>query len=267
MLAICTAILVAAFLYFAKSIFAPFAFALFLMAIVWPTQSALQNKLPEFVAVFLTLIATVLVIVAFGAMVAWAFSVVAEWMISHAPRFQELYLEWTHWLEEHDILVVGSLSQHLDAAWMVRMLQTVAGHVNRTVGFALLVFVFMMLALLETGDLQQKLTRLGERREFHELSQAGAEIAAKFRKYMVVRTLMSALVGVAVWAFALLTGLELPVAWGIIAFALNYIPFIGSFAAIILPGFFAMAQFEFMAIGGDRLPRSDPHTVCHWKLS
>jgi predicted PurR-regulated permease PerM len=127
---------------------------------------------------------------------------------------------------------------------MVRMLQTVAGHVNRTVGFALLVFIFMMLALLETGDLQQKLTHLGERREFREVSHAGAEISAKFRKYMVVRTLLSALTGLAVWAFALLAGLELPVAWGIIAFALNYIPFIGSFAATILPGLFAMAQFD-----------------------
>jgi len=157
MLAICTAVLVAAALYFAKSIFAPFAFALFIMAILWPIQSALQNKLPEFVAVFLTLIATVLVVIAFGTMVAWAFSVVAEWVISHAPRFQQLYLEWAHWLEEHDILVIGSLSEHFDAAWIVRMHQTLAGHVNRTVGFALLVFVFMMLALLETGDLQQKL--------------------------------------------------------------------------------------------------------------
>jgi AI-2 transport protein TqsA len=244
MLAICTAVLVAAALYFARSIFAPFAFALFIMAIVWPVQSALQNKLPEFAAVVLTLVATVLVVVAFGGMVAWGFSVVAEWMISHAPRFQELYLEWAHWLEEHDILVIGSLSQHLDAAWMVRMLQTVAGHVNRTVGFALLVFVFMMLALLETGDLQQKLVTLGRRGEFREFTQAGAEIAAKFRKYMVVRTLLSALTGVAVWAFALATGLELPVAWGIIAFALNYIPFIGSFAATILPGLFALAQFD-----------------------
>ena len=244
MLAICTAIFVAAALYFAKSIFAPFAFALFIMAIVWPVQSALQKRLPEFVAVFLTLIATVLVIVGFGAMVAWAFSVLAEWTIGHAPRFQEIYLEWARWLEEHDILVVGGLSQHINAAWMVRMVQTVAGHVNRTVGFALLVFIFMMLALLETGDLQQKLARLGERREFRELSQAGAEIAAKFRKYMVVRTLLSALTGVAVWAFALLTGLELPIAWGIIAFALNYIPFIGSFAATIFPGLFALAQFN-----------------------
>jgi predicted PurR-regulated permease PerM len=57
MLAISTAIIVAAALYFARSIFAPFAFALFIMAIVWPVQSTLQNRLPQFVALFLTLIA------------------------------------------------------------------------------------------------------------------------------------------------------------------------------------------------------------------
>ena len=120
MLAICTAVIVAAALYFARSIFAPFAFALFMMAIVWPVQSTLQKKLPQFVALFLTLIATVLVIIGFGVIVAWAVSVVAEWMISHAPRFQELYSEWAHWLEEHDILIVGRFSEHFDAIWMVR---------------------------------------------------------------------------------------------------------------------------------------------------
>ena len=243
MLALCTAVLVVAALYFARSIFAPFAFALFMMAIVWPAQKTLQNRLPQFVALIFTLIASVAVIIAFASMVAWAFSAVAEWVISHAPRFQELYLEWTHWLEEHDILVIAPLSEHFDAMWFMRLFQTLAGHINKTVGFALLVFVFMMLALLETGDFQQKLASLGDR-GFRELSQAGAEIAAKFRKYMVVRTFLSALTGVAVWAFALVAGLELALAWGIIAFALNYIPFIGPFVATILPGLFAMAQFD-----------------------
>jgi len=244
MLAICTAGIVIALLYFARSVFAPFAFALFMMAIVWPIQSALERKLPQFVALLLTLTATVLTIVGFAALMAWAFSVVAEWMISHAPRFQALYLEWTEWLDEHDILVIGPLSQHFDAAWMLGTFQTIAGHINRTTGFALLVFIFMMLALLETGDLQQKIASFGKRREFRAFAQAGAEIAAKFRRYMLVRTALSALTGVAVWGFALLTGLELAAAWGLIAFALNYIPFIGSFAATILPGVFAMAQFD-----------------------
>ncbi len=61
---------------------------------------------------------------------------------------------------------------------------------------------------------------------------------------MLIRTLLSALTGVAVWGFALLAGLELAAAWGIIAFALNYIPFLGPFVATILPGFFALAQFD-----------------------
>ena len=55
---------------------------------------------------------------------------------------------------------------------------------------------------------------------------------------------MSALTGFAVWGFALLSGLELAGAWGIVAFVLNYIPFIGSFVATLLPSLFAVAQFE-----------------------
>src|SRR4029078_448237 len=100
----------------------------------------------------------------------------------------------------------------------------------------------MFWSFVELGALRQKLAPLGDR-GFRELSQAGAEIAAKFRKYMVVRTFLSALTGVAVWAVALVAVLEFALPRVIIAFALNYIPFIGPFVATILPGLFAMAQF------------------------
>ena len=47
-----------------------------------------------------------------------------------------------------------------------------------------------------------------------------------------------------IWAFARLTGLDLAVEWGVIAFALNYIPFIGPLVATLLPTFFAGLQYE-----------------------
>ena len=244
MLAICTAILVAAALYFARSIFAPLAFALFMVAIVWPLQSTLQRKLPQFVALFITLFVTAVVLTVFASMVAWGFSVVAQWMIANAPRFQAMYVHWTEWLEEHGIFIVGLVAERFDVMWLVRFAQTIAGRINNTVGFAILAFVFMMLALLETGDMRQRLASLKDSEKSRELAQAGAKIGAKFRKYMLVRTQLSALTGIAVWAFALLTGLELATAWGIIAFALNYIPFLGPFVATILPALFAMAHFE-----------------------
>src|SRR5262249_6179159 len=49
--------------------------------------------------------------------------------------------------------------------------------------------------------------------------------------------------GLVVWAFALLAGLELATAWGLIAFVLNYIPFIGPLVATIFPTLFALLQF------------------------
>jgi AI-2 transport protein TqsA len=244
LLALCTAILVAAALYLARSIFAPLAFALFLVAIVWPLQSALQRRVPQFVALLVTLLMTALVMIIFTSLVAWAFGAAGQWLISHAPRFQALYVEWTQWLEEHEIFVVGPLAERFDVMWLIRLFQTIAGRINNTLGFAILAFVFMMLALLETGDVRHKLAALENQRKGRELAQAGERIGAKFRKYMVVRTQLSLLTGLAVWGFALLTGLELAGAWGIIAFALNYVPFIGPFVATILPALFALAQFD-----------------------
>jgi len=244
MLAICTAIIVSAALYFARSIFAPFSFALFMVAIAWPLQRALQAKLPQAIALLLTLVLTLVVIIAVSSMVTWALSVERQWLIGHAARFQTLYLEWARWLEEHEIFVVGPLSGRFDVTWFVRLFQSLVGHINTLVGFAVLAFVFLMLALLETGDFRERLAAANTQENAPDLVGVGEEIAAKMRKYMLVRTQMSALTGFAVWGFALLSGLELAPSWGIIAFVLNYIPFIGSFIATLLPSLFAMAQFE-----------------------
>ena len=61
--------------------------------------------------------------------------------------------------------------------------------------------------------------------------RAGSDIAAKFQKYMLVRSMMSVLTGAVIWGVTLLAGLELATAWGVIAFVLNYIPFLGPLVA------------------------------------
>jgi AI-2 transport protein TqsA len=243
MLAVCTIILVAAALYFTRSIFAPLAFAIFMVALVWPLQRALETKLPQAVALLLTLLLTVAVVVAVSSMVTWALSVERAWLVGHAARFQTIYLEWTRWLEEHEIFVIGPLTERFDAMWLVRLFQTLIGHINTLVGFAVLAFVFLMLALMETGDFRERLALASRQANGPDFARVGEEIAAKIRKYMIVRTQMSVLTGLAVWGWALFSGLELAPAWGIIAFVVNYIPFIGSFIATLLPSIFAVAQF------------------------
>ena len=61
---------------------------------------------------------------------------------------------------------------------------------------------------------------------------------------MLVRTQMSLLTGSFVGAFVWVAGLQFAVEWAVIAFSLNYIPFIGPFIATLFPTLLAMAQFD-----------------------
>jgi predicted PurR-regulated permease PerM len=53
---------------------------------------------------------------------------------------------------------------------------------------------------------------------------------------------MSLITGFLVFAFAHVVGLELALEWGVIAFVLNYIPFLGSLIATAFPTIFAALQ-------------------------
>ena len=99
MLGLCTAVLVFAGLYFARSILAPVAFSLFVIAIVWPLQRALETRVPRLLALVVTLAVTLLVVTVLGYLIVWAFGTVGRWLIENALRLQALYMQWTDWLE------------------------------------------------------------------------------------------------------------------------------------------------------------------------
>jgi AI-2 transport protein TqsA len=243
MLAFCTVILIAAALYFTRPLFAPLAFAVFILAIVWPFTKALQKWLPKVIALFLTLSVTIVVVVAFASVIAWALSAIADWLLNNVQRFQSHYVQLTQWLEAHDIFVAGILAERFNVMWLLRLFQEIAGRLNRLAGFGILIFIFLMIGLLEIDGFRQRIAALDKERGV-KLVQAGSEIASKFRRYILVRTLLSVLTGLAIWGFALLAGLEPAAAWGLLAFALNYIPFMGPFVATMLPALFAIAQLD-----------------------
>ena len=239
-LVICAMILLTAALYLASAVFAPLAFALFILAIVWPLQEALEKTLPKGLALFVTLGLTIVVVLIFASLIAWALSAVGDWLLSNVQRFQAVYMQATEWLEERGIFVAGTLAERFDVMWLLRLFQDIAKRLNRLAGFAILVFVFLMMALLEVEQFRRKLVSLDRQ----ELIRASAGLAAKFRRYMLVRTVLSVLTGLAIYIFALIAGLEPAPAWGILGFALNYIPFIGPFVATLLPALFAIAQLD-----------------------
>jgi AI-2 transport protein TqsA len=244
MIDLTTGVLVIALLYFARSIFVPVAFALFIIALVWPIQAALQRRMPQLLALLATLSVTIVVIIAVGSSVAWGFGKLGQWLFVNAGRLQATYADWADWLDGHGVAIVGPLTERFNMSWVVGFIQGMVGQLNSMAGVAILVFIFVMLGLLEVGDFAARL-RLPSAQPYGEIIQrANRQIGSKMRRFMVVRSIASVVTGLVVWGFALVAGLELASAWGAIAFALNYIPFLGPLVATVFPTLFAIAQFQ-----------------------
>jgi predicted PurR-regulated permease PerM len=240
---IIAAVLLATAVREASAVFAPLALALFIIAIVWPLQSRLQAKLPKLLALAVTIVVTILVCLSFASLATWGFGRVGRSLIADAARYQALYGTMVEWLDGHGVSVAGLWAEHFNVSWLLRATQHVTGRVNTTFSFWIVALVYIVLGLLEVDDARRKLETFGKSESARVLLDGGAATAAKLRKYMLVRTQMSVITGVLVGLFAWSTGLQFAFEWGMIAFALNYIPFIGPFIATLFPTLLAMTQF------------------------
>ncbi|MGO9237547.1 MAG: AI-2E family transporter [Methylocella sp.] len=241
--AIIAVVLVSAAIYFGRLVLEPVAFVLFTMALVEPFQKSVEARMGKPMALILTILLALLVISLLVLAIVWSIGEVAHWGVANVDRFQSLYMRVNQWLESHEIFTVD-LSNSFDSSSLVGVFKAVAVQINYFMGFALVVFLFLMFGLAEMGDFKIKLEALDKKLSGWSLLETTSRIAEKIRKYMLIRTLASAVTGFAVFIFAVAVGLDLAVAWGIISFVLNYIPYIGPLVAVILPVIFATAQFE-----------------------
>jgi AI-2 transport protein TqsA len=143
-------------------------------------------------------------------------------------------------LEQRGLYAAELFTEQVNVSWLVQMLRAIGGSLQDVLSFCIVTFVFVILGLLEVEPLGCRVRRIGS----GGATDAAAEIAARLQTYMLIRLGMSALTGLGFWAFTAVYGLELHREWGVIAFVLNFIPFIGSFIATLLPTLFAAAQFE-----------------------
>jgi AI-2 transport protein TqsA len=228
--------------------FRPGCFSIFAITIVWPFQRALQARMPTLVALFFTLLATLVALGLFALAIAWGSSQVGQWLLSNLDRFQFIYLKTNDWLEGHGIFASAMLADRFDVSWLVRLIQQLAARLNSMIGFALLVFAFTVLGLMEVNHLDTRIKKVESQHASLQLSQAAEVIGEQFRKYILIRSLASILTGFVTFCFVFVVGLDLAIAWSVISFVLNYVPFLGPLMAVVLTTLFAAAQFESLQV-------------------
>ena len=228
---------------FGQAVLEPVVFAVFIIAIASPLQSAMQARVGKAIALSVTVALTAAAILALFALIAWGGKEMVEWARQNFDRAQEAAMASTSWLEEHDIFVFTLIAEHFNTASVIRLLRIVAVRVNTILAFAVIVLVYVILGLAETEVVRARIAALENRETSRRLLEGGRKIGEKFRTYMLVRTIASIATGLAVWGFCQFMELEMAGAWGVLTFALNYLPYIGSLIVTVLLPLFAFVQF------------------------
>lgn len=112
-------------------------------------------------------------------------------------------------------------------------------------GGLVLVVLYVAFMMAERRAMSQKLPiALADRALHTHVLHILREIAVAMQLYVGVKTLCSTLAGLGTFFLLHFVGLDFAETWGLLTFALNFIPTIGAILAIALPALVSLVQFE-----------------------
>ncbi|WP_108445947.1 AI-2E family transporter [Halomonas denitrificans] len=125
------------------------------------------------------------------------------------------------------------LAELLDAEQFGGWIPALLGEVGNLMMQSVVVSLLVIFLLFETLNFRDKISRAlvnpaPSLRRFSEFSHT-------LKRYLAVKTLISLATGALIWLACKLLGVEFPLLWAVLAFALNYIPNIGSAIAAVPP--------------------------------
>ena len=236
--AVVAVVLVIAFLKWSAVATMPVAFAAFLIALAWPLQRKLENRLPSGVSFLIAVLVLLLVVGLFVAVLWWTGQTVAERSSEYVPRLQAVYQQVQGWARAYGIDLGAQEAGGSEVA------RRTAGAAASVVSLILLILAMAILGLHEVRSFRRKSQEaFGESKGRHLIETVEA-IVSKYQRYLWARTVAALVQGVTVWLFSLIMGLDFALVWGLIAFLLNYIPTIGSVVAVVPPVLFSLIQFD-----------------------
>jgi AI-2 transport protein TqsA len=123
---------------------------------------------------------------------------------------------------------------------VMRLAGTLLSAISSVLTNAFLILLTVVFILLEAADFPNKLEAALEKPE--DSLATITKFSRIANSYVVIKTLISAAVGVLISLWLLILGVDYPVLWGTLAFLLNYVPNIGSIIATVPPTLLAFVQ-------------------------
>lgn len=198
--------------------------------------------IPQWLATIVAMLAIVATLLAlFGFATAQIDTVMAV-APGYADRIQEAVAALFLWLGDDVAAGVLGAFQDIDFGAYIR---TMAGQAGNLLVSVVLVILYVGFLFAERPWFKSKIARLfPDPARKANVDGIVASITHSIHHYLLVKTAVSAVTGMAVYLLLSLLGVDFAETLALLSFVLNFIPNIGSIAATILPTLIALAQFD-----------------------
>ncbi len=249
LMVLAAAAIVAAAIKLAAAVVAPFLVAACIAIAVQPIFRWVHNsRIPDFGAIVISLLVVVGLLAGVGALLVVALANLSGSAAQYVASLHQVQVQVTIWLEAHH---QHALAQSLYGSRLDTLLQQATTYVvmglptvMSTLATVLLLIVFM---LLEVTTMPKRVrAALGwSPTTFSDFSRTMGEI----QRYLSVKTATSAATGLCCGLWCWACGVPNPALWGLVTFALHYVPTVGSLVAAMPPVFIALTAFGVQRAG------------------
>ena len=220
---------------FAADIIVPFILALFLAVIINPlVQLLVRCRVPRVLAISLLIGLIVMLAIVLLASLGTSLNELARTLPQYRNYLYEPMQTIAPWLQRMGFTVsVVELNKYIDPNAVMTLVTSLLTQLSNAMSSIFLLLLTVVFMLLEVPQLPAKLQQLMSR----PLECMGAIQRAidSVSHYLVLKTAISLITGLVVWGMLVLLDVRFAFMWGLLAFALNYIPNIGSVLAAIPP--------------------------------
>lgn len=269
LLTLATVAIVIGALYFGRDVFVPLALAMLLSFALAPLVRWLRRlSLPNVPAVLTVVVCAFLVILAFGAVIAWQLADLAQRLptyrynieakieaVRKAPPGGPLFARATEMLRDigrkidqgsqpaPDAETPAPAEQrepipveiHEPPLTPMQIVTTFIGPLVSPLATAGIVIVFVIFMLLKREDLRDRLIRLAGGRDLPRTTQALDDAARRVGKYLLMQLVVNTLYAVPITVGLWLIGIPNPILWGLICGTMRFVPYIGPIVASFFP--------------------------------
>ena len=236
-------IIVVAGMKVASAILVPFFLAVFIAVICTPPLFWLQRKgVPKVLALVLILAAILLVGILLGALIGPSLNDFLKSLPDYQEQLSAHITALISWLREKGVNIPAKEVPRtlLHPGWVMDLAGGIFSALSSVLTNGFLILLTVVFILLEAADLPKKL-RVVLKNPERSLS-AIEKFSQSAKRYLVIKTLISAAVGLAIWLWLLILGVDYPVLWGTLSFLLNYVPNIGAIIAALPVALLALVQ-------------------------